>query len=127
MRGYDVPYLREAKALTDLQEGRHELGRNIFHGKKGEITRPYLDGMEDGLSALGLILNCVVRWNSVYLDRVLAELRAQDYPVRDEDADRLSAFIREHIRLEGHYSFHLPELGEGPPALRDPDSSDDDA
>lgn len=122
----DEPYRREAKAQANLQEGRHDLGRTIFHGRKGEITRTYLDGMEDQLSALGLILNCVVLWNSVYLDRALSELRAQGYPVRDEDAARLSAFIRKHIRLEGHYSFHLPELGEGHRPLRDPDAPDED-
>ncbi|WP_280486413.1 Tn3 family transposase [Nocardia cyriacigeorgica] len=122
----DEPYRREAKAQANLQEGRHDLGRTIFHGRRGEITRAYLDGMEDQLSALGLILNCVVLWNSVYLDRALDELRAQDYPVRDEDAARLSAFIRKHIRLEGHYSFHLPELGEGHRPLRDPDAPDED-
>lgn len=97
----DEPYRREAKAQAHLQEGRHDLGRTIFHGKKGEITRTYLNGMEDQLSALGLILNCVVLWNSVYLDRALAELRAQDYPVRDADAARLSAFVRKHLRPEG--------------------------
>ncbi|NKY53917.1 Tn3 family transposase [Nocardia vermiculata] len=122
----DEPYRREAKAQANLQEGRHDLGRTVFHGKKGEITRAYLDGMEDQLSALGLILNCIVLWNSVYLDRALDELRAQDYPVRDADAARLSAFIRKHIRLEGHYSFHLPDLGDRHRPLRDPDAPDED-
>ncbi|WP_442941761.1 Tn3 family transposase [Nocardia sp. NBC_00416] len=77
----DEPYRREAKAQSNLQEGRHDLGRAIFHGRKGEITRGYLDGMENQLSALGLILNIVVLWNSVYSDRALAALREQDYPL----------------------------------------------
>ncbi|MFX0578911.1 Tn3 family transposase [Nocardia nepalensis] len=63
-----------------------------------------------------------VLWNSVYLDRALDQLRAQDYPVRDADAARLSAFMRKHVRLEGRHSFHLPDLGgQQPPPLRDPD------
>ncbi len=33
------PYRREGNAQANLQEGRHDLGRTIFHGKKGEITR----------------------------------------------------------------------------------------
>ncbi|WP_327151567.1 Tn3 family transposase [Nocardia sp. NBC_01329] len=122
----DEPYRREAKAQANLQEGRHDLGRTVFHGKKGQITRTYLDGMENQLSALGLILNCVVLWNSVYLDRTLDQLRAQDYPVRDEDTARLSPFMRKHVRLEGHYSFHLPELEGKHRPLRDPDASEDD-
>jgi hypothetical protein len=82
--------------------------------------------MEDQLSALGLILNCVVLWNSVYLDRALDQLRGQEYPVRDEDAARLSAFMRRHIRLEGHYSFQLPDLGGRHRPLRDLDAPDED-
>ncbi|WP_212762268.1 AAA family ATPase, partial [Nocardia uniformis] len=37
-------------------------------------------------------------------------------PVREEDAARLSAFIRAHIGLDGHYAFHLPDLGGPAPA-----------
>ncbi|MFE3261068.1 Tn3 family transposase [Nocardia sp. NPDC059229] len=52
--------------------------------------RTYYEGMEDQLSALGLVLNCLALWNTVYSDRALEQLRAQDYPVREEDAARLS-------------------------------------
>ncbi|MEU6587263.1 Tn3 family transposase [Nocardia sp. NPDC046763] len=82
--------------------------------------------MEDQLNALGLVLNLTVLWNTVDLDRAVSELRAQDYPVRDEDAARLSAFVRRHVRLEGHYSFHLPDLEGGHRALRNPDAPEDD-
>lgn len=109
-----------------MQEGRHDLGRNIFHGHKGEINRADLDGTEDQLSALSLVLNLTVLWNTVYLDRALDALRAQNYLVRDEDAARLAAFVRHHVRLEGHYSFHLSDLGEGRRPLRDPDGVDED-
>jgi len=81
--------------------------------------------MEDQLSSLGLVLNCVVLWNSRYMDRALDALRAQDCPVRDEDAARLSPFVREHIGLDGHYAFHLPDFGGGHRPLRDPDAADD--
>ena len=53
--------------------------------------------MEDKLSALGLVLNCVVLWNTVYMDRALDQLRAQDHPVLDADVARLSAFIRDWL------------------------------
>ncbi|MFC9432410.1 Tn3 family transposase [Nocardia sp. NPDC057030] len=107
-------------------EGRHDLARRIYHGKKGEMTRTYYEGMEDQLSTLGLVLNCVVLWNTRYCDRALDQLRAQGYPVRDEDAQRLSAFIRSHIGIDGHYAFHLPDLGGTHRQLRDPDARDDE-
>ncbi|HXT44085.1 MAG TPA: transposase, partial [Pseudonocardiaceae bacterium] len=48
----DEPYRREIKSQANLTEGRHDLARRIFHGKKGEVTRHYYEGMEDQLSAL---------------------------------------------------------------------------
>jgi len=120
----DPAYRREMKGMRDLNEGRHDLGRHLFHGRKGELYRAYRDGQEDQLGALGLVLNCVTLWNTVYLDRALTELRTQGYPVLDEDVARLSAYTRRHINVHGHYSFRLPDLGGAWRALRDPDQSD---
>jgi TnpA family transposase len=121
----DEPYRREGKTQSNLTEGRHDLARTIDHGRKGEMTRGYYEGMEDQLSALGLVLNCVVVWNTVYANRALAHLRAQGYPVLDADIERLSAFVRGHIGIDGHYSFHLPDLRGDHRPLRDPDAPDD--
>jgi TnpA family transposase len=60
----DEPYRREGKAQANLVEGRHDLARRIYHGKKGEMVRTYYEGMEDQLSSLGLVLNCTVLWTS---------------------------------------------------------------
>ncbi len=120
----DEPYRRELKAQANLTEGRHDLARRIFHGRRGEMTRAYYEGMEDQLSALGPVLNCVVLWNTVYMDRVLAELCVQDYPVDDADVARLSPFVRGHIGIDGHYSFYLPDLGGTHRPLRDPEAAD---
>ncbi|EQM29852.1 hypothetical protein N601_30750 [Rhodococcus erythropolis DN1] len=122
----DEPYRREGKAQSNLVEGRHDLARTIYHGRKGEMTRAYYEGMEDQLSALGLVLNCVVVWNTVYENRALAALRAGGYPVLDTDVERLSAFVRAHIGIDGHYSFHLPDPSGVHRPLRDPDADDDE-
>jgi len=122
----DEPYRREIKGMRNLQEGRHDLARTAFHGHKGELRRGYREGMEDQLGALGLVLNAITLWNTVYLDRALDELRAAGYPVLDADVERLSPYMRRHINFHGHYFFALPDLGGTHRALRDPDSPDDD-
>ncbi|MEZ2390695.1 Tn3 family transposase [bacterium RCC_150] len=120
----DEPYRREGKTQSNLTEGRHDLARTVYHGKKGEMTRAYYEGMEDQLSALGLVLNCIVVWNTVYLNRALDHLLAQDYQVLGADIERLSAFMRDHISIDGHYSFHLPDLSGAHRPLRDADNPD---
>ncbi|MGH9222730.1 MAG: Tn3 family transposase, partial [Acidimicrobiales bacterium] len=106
----DEAYRRQIKGVRNLQEGRHSLARHVFHGRRGELRQHYREGMEDQLGALGLVLNCITLWNTVYLDTALAKLRAEGYPVRDEDVARLSPYVRRHLNVHGHYSFQLPEL-----------------
>ena len=122
----DETYRRDIKGIRNLQEGRHDLARHVFHGRKGELHRAYHEGMEDQLGALGLVLNCITLWNTFYLDLTLRRLRADGYPVRDEDPARLSPYMRRHINVHGHHSFHPPDLGSAPRPLRDPDAPDDD-
>lgn len=81
--------------------------------------------MEDQLGALGLVLNCVVLWNTSYLNAALDQLRAQGYPILDDDVARLSPFIRRDLDLHGKYSFLLPELLGALRELRDPDERDE--
>jgi TnpA family transposase len=122
----DEPYRREIKAIRNLQEGRHDLARTAFHGRKGELRHGYRDGMEDQLGALGLVLNAITLWNTVYLDHAINELRAAGYPVLDADLERLSPYMRRHINFHGHYFFTRPDLRGGHRAFRDPDAPDDD-
>jgi TnpA family transposase len=103
-------------------EGRHSLARAVFHGKRGELRQRYREGQEDQLGALGLVLNMIVLWNTIYLEAALNQLRKEGYPVKDEDVARLSPLIHDHIHMLGRYFFSMPEAvarGELRP-LRDP-------
>jgi len=64
---------------------------------------------EDQLSALGLIVNVIVLWNTIYMDAVLQQLRKEGFEVRDEDVARLSPLGHEHINMLGRYTFSLPD------------------
>lgn len=113
--------------MRNLQEGRHDLARTICHGRKGELYHRYERGLENQLGALGLVLNCVVLWTTVYLDAAVHQLKAQGYPVRGEDIARLSPFVRTHLSVHGTYSFVLPAMEPGTiRELRDPDATDED-
>ena len=93
---------------------------------KGELYQRYRDGMEDQLGALGLVLNCIVLWNTVYINAALERLRAAGYAVRDEDVVRLHPFMRRHIAVQGDYSFLLPALAGRLRELRDPTEAPDE-
>ncbi|MER7131959.1 Tn3 family transposase [Streptosporangium saharense] len=123
----DETYRRDIKHIRNLQEGRHALARKICHGKKGELYHRYERGLENQLGVLGLVLNCVVLWTTVYLDAAVQQLKAQGYPVREEDMARLSPFVNTQLGVHGAYTFLLPDLAPGAiRALRDPDAPDAD-
>ncbi len=82
-------------------EGRHGLARDVFHGKRGELRQRYREWQEDQLGALGLVLNIIVLWNTIYMDAALTQLRQEGYPIRDEDVARLSPFIHEKHKSAG--------------------------
>jgi TnpA family transposase len=100
---------RSTLQQLNLGEGRHSLARNVFHGKRGELYQRYREGQEDQLSALGLAVNIIVLWNTLYMDAVLNQLRTEGYGVRPEDEARLSPFGHEHINMLGRYSFAVPD------------------
>ena len=62
-------------------EGRHSLARAVFHGKRGELRQRYREGQEDQLGTLGLVVNVIVLWNTIYMDAALQQLRREGYPV----------------------------------------------
>jgi len=105
----DESYRRSTLVQLNLGEGRHSLGRAVFHGKRGELHQRYREGQEDQLGALGLVLNIITLWNTIYMDAALNQLRKEGFPVYDEDVIRLSSFGHGHINMLGRYSFAMPD------------------
>ncbi|MEU1458425.1 Tn3 family transposase [Streptomyces avermitilis] len=91
----------------NIGEGRHALARNIFFGRLGELRHAYREGMEDQLGALGMALNAVVWWNTLYMDAAVKELQAGGLHGRR----RQGASGRRADHLTGD---PLPPLSAGP-------------
>jgi TnpA family transposase len=100
---------RSTLQQLNLGEGRHSLARDLFHGKRGELYQRYREGQEDQLSALGLVINIIVLWNTLYMDAVLQQLRSEGHSILPEDEARLSPFGHDNINLLGRYSFVVPD------------------
>ncbi|WP_047866607.1 Tn3 family transposase [Rubrobacter aplysinae] len=123
----DEAYRRRVLVQLNRHEKRHELAREIFHGDRGRVRKRYREGQEDQLSSLGLVLNAIALWNTLYLDRAVDHLRQEGEDVREEDLARISPLMNSHIHFTGRYHFRLDQAvaeGELRP-LRDPSEIDD--
>jgi TnpA family transposase len=102
---------KRRRTLRQLNRGedRHKLARAVFHGKRGELRQRYREGQEDQLGALGLVLNIIVLWNTLYMEAVLEQLQREGFPVSPADVARLSPLLLEHINMLGRYAFLVPD------------------
>jgi TnpA family transposase len=102
---------KRRRTLTQLNRGeeRHKLARAIFHGKRGELRQRYREGQEDQLGALGLVLNIIVLWNTLYMEAVLHQLQREGFPLHPADVARLSPLLFDHINMLGRYAFLVPD------------------
>lgn len=107
---------QQRRILTQLNRGesRHSLARAVFHGNRGEMRQKYRDGQEDQIGALGLVLNVIVIWNTLYMQQSLDYLRRHGHEVKEEDVARLSPLSFEHINFLGRYFFVIdPAIRKG--------------
>ena len=110
----DATYRRRILTQLNRGEGRHKLARVVFYGQRGELRQRYREGQEDQLTALGLVVNAIIVWNTLYLERAIDAIRAAGHLVDDADIARLSPLVHAHLNVLGRYSFTLPaELERG--------------
>ncbi|ABW14141.1 transposase Tn3 family protein [Parafrankia sp. EAN1pec] len=122
---HDESYRRMISAQQNITEGRHSLARRIFFGNRGELRQRYQTGMEDQIGVLGLALNCVVLWNTWYIDAAVTALEAGGMTLSAEIRSRLSPLVFEHINFHGSYPFVRPGLAGDLRPLRNPTDTDE--
>ena len=61
------------------------------------------------MGALGLVVNVIVLWNTLYMDAALSNLAATGMVVKEEEKARLSPLGHEHLNFQGRYSFVVAE------------------
>jgi TnpA family transposase len=105
----DEHYRRRILTQLNRGEGRHSVARAVFHGQRGELRQRYREGQEDQLGVLGLVVNTMVLWNTLYMEAALKQLRGEKTPVAAADVARLSPLVHHHINFQGRYSFALAE------------------
>lgn len=107
----DQPYRRRIGAQLNKGEAIHALRRFLVFGNLARLTRRDTDALVNQAACLNLLTNAVVVWNTVYIARVIDELRTEGHEVDDEDIAHLSPARYEHINPFGKYVFDAPPQG----------------
>lgn len=75
-------YRRATYRILGRGESRNSLTRDIFHGWRGQLRQHYQAAQENQLGALGLMVNVVVLWQTVYIQAALDHLVAHGVRTR---------------------------------------------
>ena len=115
---HDPVYRRAIHRLLGRGESRNSLARDIFHGGRGQLRQHYHAGQENQLGALGLMVNVIVLWQTVYIQAALDHLVANGHEPDPADVARLSPLGHPTINLQGRYRTTSRAPGGGLRPLR---------
>ena len=112
----DPEYRRTIRHLLNRGETRNSLARDVFHGHRGQLRKHYQVGQESQLDTLGIMLNMIVLWQTVYTQAALDHLAANGHHADPADVARLSPLGHPTINLNGRYqtTSHPPTSGLRP-------------
>jgi TnpA family transposase len=105
-------YRRRINAQLNKGESLHALRDFLFVADKGVIRRKQEEAQTNQAGCLNLITNAVVIWNTVYMQAVLDQLRAEHDAVQEDDLAHLSPARFEHVNPYGKYYFPIHKIAE---------------
>ena len=98
----DPDLRRDASRELNKGEARNSLARAVFIHRLGAIRDRTYENQQHRASGLNLLVTAIILWNTRYLERAVAALRAiEDVP--DEFLKHLSPLGWEHVNLTGDY------------------------
>ncbi len=102
----DRTFRRRIQRGLNKGEAINALARAIFFGKLGEIRERELQDQLQRASALSLIINAIIVWNTVYLKKAVDYLKAEG-SVNDDLLEHIAPHGWEHINFLGDYNFNV--------------------
>src|SRR5271155_2656712 len=119
----DPALRRRSNAGLNKGEARNALARAVFFHRLGEIRDRAFENQRYRASGLNLAVAAIVLWNTIYLGRAVAELRAQGETISDLLLSHSAPLGWEHITFNGDYVWPTEPLQQEFRPLRNPQSA----
>lgn len=97
------------RVLVQLQlnrgEARHQVARWLFFANQGVFRTGDYEEIMNKVSALSVLSNAVLVWNTVQIVNIVERLSANGESVSREDLARISPLLHAHVIPNGTYDF----------------------
>jgi len=100
------------RVLLGLNKGEtlNSMARAIAFGQQGRFPDRGYEAQLNRATALSLVINAIIVWNTRYLGKAATELDQEGRAVPDDAWAHLSPMLWEHIHLVGTYRFDEPVI-----------------
>ena len=115
---------RRLKRQLNKGEALHSLRSHLFYANQGQIKTQQDDQLLNQVGCLNLVTNAIIVWNTVYIDKVVQQLRQEGHSIDDEDLKYIWPARHAHINVYGRYHFNQKRFRKRHPLrdLRNPTS-----
>jgi TnpA family transposase len=106
---YILRYLTDLELRQTVQlqlnkgEYRHKLPRRIFFADQGEFTTGDYEEIMNKASSLSLVSNAILYWNTIKINEIVENLRAQGEDIDKETLSHISLLPFRHVVPNGTY------------------------
>ena len=98
---------RRVSLQLNKGEALHYLRQWIMFAEEGKIKKSQLQDQANQASALTLVTNAIIVWNTRYMQVVIDQLKAEGYSINDDDLAHISPCRFDHINKHGRYTFNV--------------------
>jgi len=102
-------YRHRIEGQLNKGEGLHFVREFVMFGNQGQLRKRESEGQINQASCLNLVTNCLVVWNTVYMQQVVNQMVSEGHPLAEEDLKHLSPARFEHVNAYGKYQFNVEE------------------
>lgn len=103
----DVDLRKRINRQLNKGEELHALRKFLFFANEGNVRKHQPEGQTEQALCLNLLADAVIAWNTVQYEKILTEMRAEGYPLNEEELVHLSPTRYGHINPYGRYHFDL--------------------
>jgi len=106
---YLVDYDLQRRVGGQLNKGEsiHKLRRFLLFADEGKIKKSQIEDIDNQASALTLVTNAVIVWNTRYIQAIINQLEKEGYTVDESDLVHISPCRFDHINKYGKYLFNV--------------------
>ena len=101
----DPPLRSRIQRQLNRGESRHQLAKKLFFGNRGVFRTGDYEEIMNKVSALSLLSNAVLAWNTVHMQKLVEDLEDSGQLADRSLLAHISPLLNAHILPHGTYSF----------------------